>query len=114
MTSPDFNLKELVTAVRDELETLDQQRRSANVSPLFELREMELELQFTVAADTSGNGKFDLKVVSFGAKETIRKEQIQRLTLKFAVPESALKTNLLGTRAHSSDPQAKVQDISPL
>jgi hypothetical protein len=107
-----INLKELVLAIRDELEQLDQARIMAKKAPLFHLTNLELELNFTVVESDSTKGGFDLKVISFGDDSGTKTEEIQKITLKFQVPADAKSSPVLGGRAHGGAQVGSDTDIS--
>jgi hypothetical protein len=67
---------------------------------LFQLAELELELNFVVAEDTRVDGGIDLKVITLGAGREIRAEQVQRVVVRFQVPEQARRQRVTGARAH--------------
>jgi hypothetical protein len=63
-----IGLAELIVAVRDELERADAARLDPAGDALLELREVELELQFSVRRARSGRGGLDFQVLSAGAR----------------------------------------------
>jgi len=97
-----INLQELISQIRDELETLDRNREAAGKPPLFHLESLELELKFAVAENAGSKGGVDLKVISFGADEAVREEQVQTVRLRYRAAPTTEETPLPGTRAHST------------
>lgn len=114
MEDRNINLKELVLAIRDELEQLDQARIMAKKAPLFHLTNLELELNFTVVASDSIKGGFDLKVISFGGSTGTKTEEVQKVILKFEVPAAPGAPPVLGGRAHGETVLHSDTDILPL
>jgi hypothetical protein len=110
----DVNVKDLVQAVRHELEELDQARIAADKAPLFQLSSLELELHFVVEQRRAGQGKIDLKVVALGGDVAHRTEQIHKVTVRFDVAGQADGRQPLGSRAHSQTTAGAAYDISPL
>jgi hypothetical protein len=118
---PDNNLNldlySLVTAVRDELESVDRQRRLQSQQALFQLAEMELELNFVVTQKAGGKGKLDLKVFSLEADAGVEREKIQKIRLKFNLADSKVKDEDMpvGSRFHSSThAEGEKSKIDPL
>jgi hypothetical protein len=108
------NLKELVSAIRSELEQIDQARIMDEKPPLFQLTNLELELNFTVVENDSVKGGFDLKVISLGSDLGSSTQEVQKVILKFEVPAEARTSHVLGVRAHSSAPATLTDDVAPL
>lgn len=98
MEKVSLNLAELITTIRDELEQLDKNRVAVGREALFRLSSLELELNFVVEENSAAKGGIDLKVVSLGADLGVRREQVQKVVLKYEVPTN----NLLGTYAYES------------
>ena len=113
MTQP-LNLGALVLAVRSELDELDAQMRQAEMSSLFDLDQMELELQFTVAQDVKTGAKLDLKIISFGGDDTVKNSQVQKIKLTYRVAETARRMRVPGTRGHSTASEGGSEDVQPL
>lgn len=109
-----IDLKELVAAIRDELEAVDQNRILARKASLFHLTEMQLELNFTVASQKKGKAGFSLQVLSAGAEGSVSSEQVQKVTLKYVVSPDAARGTILGARAHSLSRAQPAADVSPL
>ncbi|HEV2705542.1 MAG TPA: trypco2 family protein [Pyrinomonadaceae bacterium] len=114
MANMNINLKELVSAIRSELEQIDQARIMDAKPPLFHLTNLELELNFTVVENDSQKAGFDLKVVSLGSDLGTSSQEVQKVILKFEVPAEAKTSTVLGVRAHSSHTPTLTDDISPL
>jgi hypothetical protein len=109
-----IDLQNLVTAIRDELERIDEGRLKAKKPALFHLADMELELNFTVVENVGAKGGIDLKVVSFGMEGSLKSEQVQKVRLKFKVPKEVQAANVVGARAHSTSASHKPEDIEPI
>jgi hypothetical protein len=79
----DLNVAGLITAIKDEI--LTAERTASQEKKIFELNEMDLEIKFVVAKETSMNA--ELKVLSFGGGGTAdyRNEDVQSIKLKFKV-----------------------------
>jgi hypothetical protein len=78
-----LNVADLISAIKQEI--LKAEANADKERKIFQLDEMELELRFVVAKDTSMNA--ELKVLSFGGggKADYRNEEIQSIKLKFKV-----------------------------
>ena len=112
-----LNLKELIKYVRDELESIDAQRQEEGKEALLQLSEMELDLNFVVRSKDNLKGKFDLKILAFGAEDSVEREQVQRIRLNFKLADPSIKDNEVpfGARAHSSTSKKyKNQKIDPI
>jgi len=109
-----INLQELISQIRDELEQVDRGRETAGKPPLFQLESLELELKFTVAESQESKGGLDLKVVSFGADQAVREEQVQTVRLCYRTVPTADEAPLPGTRAHASSAKQGTEDIVAL
>jgi hypothetical protein len=105
---PDVDIYTMVTAIREQLETMDQERRALGHSALLQLAEMELELNFVVHQKRGIDGKLDLKIVSVGGDSAIENEKVQKIRLKFNLADSSIpdKTLPVGARLHSSSEKA--------
>ena len=99
---PELGVAELVSRVRDELETLDAARQTANKPALFTLEQLELELQFTAVERLDGRGGIDLKVISVGGSKGVESTAVQKIRLRFALDEDARRLKVPGVRSHSS------------
>jgi hypothetical protein len=115
----DLDLYSLVTAVREELETMDQERRAQGRQALLQLAEMELEINFVVTKRAGGKGKFQLKVFSIGteigADAGIEHEKVQKIKLKFTLASTDREDIPLGARPHSVTEQShRTREIEPL
>lgn len=101
---PDLDLDSLVTAVRDELEAIDRQRRERGQQALLQLAEMELEINFVVTRRVGTEGKIDLKIFSLGADANVEREKVQKIRLKFNLADTSTRDESypVGSRLHSS------------
>ena len=114
---PDVDLYSLVTAIREQLETMDLERRGQGRAALLQLAEMELELNFVVRQKAGAEGKLDLKLVSFGGDTSVERENVQKIRLKFNLADAKTPDRALpvGARLHSSSAKAERQEpIKPL
>lgn len=113
--APDLDLATLIAAIRTDLERAEAARRQASVPPLFRMSEMELELNFVVTRTTTGKGGIDFKVLSLGGEREVAREQVQKISLKFAVDPEALKAGVLGSRFSGEGKAAKeATDVPPM
>lgn len=110
----ELGIADLVTRVRDELERLDADRRSADKPALFALKEMELELQFTAVERKGGQGAIDLRVISVGGSKDIESSAIQKINLRFDLDPTAERERALGSRGHAADGEIELEDTEPL
>jgi Trypsin-co-occurring domain 2 len=117
----DLNLSALVTAIRDELETMDRQRRSQTRPALLQLAAMELELNFVITRKAGAEGKLDFKVLaigaSIGADAGVESEKVQKIRLTFSLADTRTPDAEapVGSRFHSSSArQAGRRNIEPL
>jgi hypothetical protein len=111
---PELGVAELVARVREELETLDADRRSAGKPALFALKEMELELQFTAVKRIDGTGGIDLKVISVGGSKGIESTAAQKINLRFALDPVADRERALGSRGSASGGEIDLEDTDPI
>jgi NTP-dependent ternary system trypsin peptidase co-occuring protein len=111
---PELGIADLVTRVREELETLDTRRVQANRPVLFSVDEFELELQFTAVERKDGRGSIDLKVISLNGSKGVESSAVQKIRLKFVLEEEARRLRLLGSRAHARGYEEADSDTTPL
>jgi len=77
-----LNIKDILMAVRDQLEESQKERVKRGKEPFFRTDSLELELQFVAVEEEVGSGKFDLKIIGVGGKASYRSEQIQTVRLR--------------------------------
>ena len=104
-TVPGLGLDELVLAVRRELANLERKEIESGIAPLFQLDELELEINFSVVHSKDGHGGFDLKVVSLGGSMGLQSSETQRVTLRYQVDKGAIGAKEPGSRAEKSNPR---------
>jgi len=76
-----LGLGPMVQAIRNELEAIDRERRSAASPALFRLGQVTVELK-CVAKETSEDGfSLGLKVIGFEDKEEYQSERVHTVTL---------------------------------
>jgi hypothetical protein len=114
---PLIDLEALVRSVKDQLEALDRSTEEEGKEPLFQLSEMELELKFVATETIGGDGKIDLKIISFGAKAVEEAEQVQTIRLKFGLADADGRRLPRGARFSSRSRDRKaadLEDVQPL
>ncbi len=115
MNEPSIDLRSLVVAIRKSLEETDLEMRQAQKAALFELESIELELKFLVEERDGLKGGFDLKILSAGATEDIKTEQVQTVKVKYLVSKTATVHGVVGSRAHGKGAdESSAVDIEPL
>jgi hypothetical protein len=102
MPGPKIDLASFVTAVREGLESTEQDMTMTNRSPLFELESFELEVHFVMSSSETDERGFDLKVISLGLESESKSEEVHTLKLKYKVPQKAIDEHIPGARAHGS------------
>lgn len=98
----ELGVAELVSRVREELETLDTNRQASGKPALFSLEQLELELQFTAVERTDGHGGIDLKVISVGGALGVESSAVQVIRLQFGLDAEALELQVPGVRGKSN------------
>lgn len=117
MSDPALDLSALIIAVRSELENADIRLRTEDKPALFRLSSMELELNFVVKKTDEVKGGFDLKIVSLGSKIAEASEEVQKIKIKFDVPQEIKRAEVLGSRFFDEKPssqQRKRKSIEPI
>ena len=84
MGSDEISLRQLISAVSDELIASRAERLAHNRPPLFEVKELSIEASFVVTSTDSGGGGFDLKIVKANAKTDYKQETVHKIVLKLA------------------------------
>lgn len=82
---PRLSISNLVTAVRDELERVEAERKVKGRQPLFQLSKMEINVQFVATVNETIKGGFDLQVVAVGGEREATTEKTQSVTLTYDV-----------------------------
>lgn len=81
----DLSIKELVTAVSQELIASQKEREARGDPALFRIDEMTLEISFVVTKSAGGKGGFDLTVITASAGAKYESQEIHKVTLSFGV-----------------------------
>jgi hypothetical protein len=117
MSDSGLDLSNLIISVRTELENADMQLRNADKPTLFRLSSIELELHFVVKSADEVKGGFDLKIVSLGSKLAEASEEVQKIKVKFEVPQDVRKSEVMGSRFFSEESPSqkrRSKSITPL
>jgi hypothetical protein len=114
MSTPQLHFAELINSVRFALEEADMNIRQHSRETLFELSELELQINFTVEQSTTSKGGLNLQIVTLGADIASRASEIQSVKIKYSVKAEALASGVPGSRAHSSSMSAIELDVEPL
>jgi hypothetical protein len=110
-----LGVAEFVSALRDELETLDNKRRDRGKDALLVLESVTVEVSFVVTDSDRVDGGFDLKIVKLGAEKSVSAEQVHKLSLEMKVSERARAGAIPGARYHASAKgQVNTEDVVPL
>jgi Trypsin-co-occurring domain 2 len=83
----ELKIADLMSAIRNELDKVEEQRVAAKRIPAFRLAELTLELQFVVEQKKKADGGFDIKVVSVGAGSSLRNEEVQKVIIKYSTTD---------------------------
>ncbi|KPK91870.1 MAG: hypothetical protein AMJ94_06240 [Deltaproteobacteria bacterium SM23_61] len=76
-----LGVKELIQKVKSELIATEIERRSSNEAALFEIKDFDLEIKFTVNTSRTVSGKIDYKVVVVGGDKKLSSEEVQTIKL---------------------------------
>lgn len=71
----------LIAQIRAELVKAETERRARREDPLLELQQVEIEVNFLVESSDVVKGGFDLKVVTFGGENQLRREDVQKVKI---------------------------------
>jgi len=85
----ELGIQQLITSVKDELTKADRERQNKGELALFEVKDFDLEINFTVKKSKSLDGKLEYKVVTADSKVDVAQEKIQKITLHMATIQPA-------------------------
>lgn len=107
MENNSLNLYELITAIKEELEQLDTDRRNSGKQALLQLEEVTLELNFVVTNQKKGDGKINIWVVTIGGEGSLEQQQTQKICLKLKLADVNRDDEdyPVGSRLHSTSKQ---------
>jgi hypothetical protein len=107
MNQNSLNLSNLISTVKNELEEMEKKRIESNIEPMFQLRTMNIEINFVVEESNAGNTGFDIKVIKAGLSTKFSSSEIQKISLTFDIPN----TKILGIRLHEKEDDIQEYDI---
>lgn len=113
----EIKLSDVISTIRDELITIDIERRRRKVVAAFALTEIEIELQFTVEKTGARKGGFDLKVVSAGGEKQHKETEVQKIRIKLGPAGADSEPAPLGSRFSRKTrgrPVAPEEEVLPL
>lgn len=89
-SSDRLGVQELIEKVKIELLEAEEKRIKANESPLFALKNFDLEINFVVKERSKGSGAFDLKILTAGGESEYNSEVTQKIILhmEYAQPQA--------------------------
>jgi hypothetical protein len=106
------SIKDVISKVREELVAADAERRHRGDEALLRLKNVDIEIHFTVERTDALKGGFDLKVVSLGGKEQYREEEVQTIRVTLEVASGATSQAPAGSLF--SGGQRSEPDVDPL
>lgn len=71
----------LIAHIRSELVKAETERRERGDDPLLELQQVEIEVNFLVETSDAVKGGFDLKVITLGSENQLRREDVQKVKI---------------------------------
>jgi hypothetical protein len=101
--TPELSLKQLISAVSDELLASQQERVLAGRPALFELGEVALEVSFVVTHSKSGGGGFTFHVIKADGNIKYDTESVQKATIKLTPLKTQLPDGTFGPMRLSLD-----------
>jgi hypothetical protein len=90
--SKGLGVKELISKVKSELVSAEQERINRGDAPLFELKEFDLEIKFVVSQEEKNHEDAKWQLVTVGTESSYSQEQIQTINLKMAVTPPKYET----------------------
>ena len=76
-----LGLNELIKKVRSELILMENDRIKENQGGMFELKDFDLEIKFTVNEKRTLSGKIEYQVITIGSEKEISTEKVQTIKL---------------------------------
>ncbi len=62
-----IGLKQFINLIKNEIISVNDDVKSVNEIPLFDIQSLELEIQFVLSQSDTTQGTFDLKILSIGS-----------------------------------------------
>jgi len=110
----DINMRDLLVAVRCNLEQAGEDLKRSGKEPLFQLETLELELKFVVEEATEIKGGFNVKIVSVGGAGSDKAQQTQTIRLKYQASKNAIANAQPGVFGHATTAVAPTPEVSPI
>ena len=97
-----LELNKLIRRVKQELAASEQEMVANHEAPLFELKQVDLELSFVLRARSLANGKVDYVPVVVSSEREVGSEKIQKVTLHMNAisPASGSTSTITGRPAN--------------
>jgi hypothetical protein len=109
---PELGIDELLQSVKKELAKSDQNRQGAGEAALFEVKNFDLEINFTVKKTKSIGGQLEYKVITADSKAEVAQEKVQKIVLHMSTlpPEPVeVLSDDLELRKPAASPKSKRQ-----
>jgi len=81
-------LASIINSVKSELQVAHNFFVESSAEPKMLLRRMQIEISLIAEEKSGTDGKFNLKIVSLGAKNDFSEKAIHRVTLDFDIKEN--------------------------
>jgi hypothetical protein len=107
MNQSNINLSNLISTIRTELEEMEKKRIECNKEPMFQLKSMNIEINFVVEESSAGDAGFDIRVIKAGLSTKYTTSEIQKILLTFDIPN----IKILGVRLHENEDNNLEDDI---
>ena len=87
----DTKFAELIRDIQQELIRSQEMRENEKLPPLFKVKSLTLELQFTVEESKTANGKLGIKVVEAGASKNVSQSSVHKMIIQMDIVENPEK-----------------------
>ena len=105
-------LKDIIRKVQTELILSQEEREKNGIDPLFEVENLEIELNFVAERSGEKNGNINLSIISGELIKNYRTEQIQRIkiSLKTVKKQKEIEEENPFKKLDGSLPDKEVKD----